>query len=221
MVDENQNLDKFKAPEDSNPQPTTNVPSSTESSNKDNLLLPGLRNSQPGSVQRSSSPTDNAVNQTKDSTGTSNPPVLDKGRVKDTNLTNQDGQPLENNPLVTGDTGKGSQGMGLKVDDKSKVIDERLPVNTADGTSAGAGRVAVDDHERMEERDKIVIDRVSGNPVLVQPRIRENKLEEYKNLLKQAHDSLDGANPGEVAIAHPYWGLSERARQFGKSNGLI
>jgi hypothetical protein len=205
------------------PESSGNTPA--ESAKKDNLLLPGLRPS--GSVQRSSSPTDNALNTgdapKKDtgSTGVNNPPVLDKGRVKDTNLTNQDGQPLENNPLVTGDTGKGSQGMGLKVDDKSKVIDERLPVNTADGTSAGAGLVATDDHERMEERDKIVIDRVSGNPVLVQPRIREDKLEEYKNLLKQAHDSLDGANPGEVAIAHPYWGLSERARQFGKSNGLI
>lgn len=136
-----------------------------EDTKKTDLLLPSLKS------------------QTPSATASQNPPVLDKGRVQDTNLTNQDGQPLESETTV------------------------ELKDNET--------------HERMEERDKIVIDQVSKNPVLVRTRIKEDKLEEYQKLLEMAHKSLDDAQIGDLPVVHPYWGLAERARQFGKANGLI
>lgn len=149
-----------------------------------------------------------------------NPPVAEHGRVQDTNLTNQNGQPLENSKVNTGDTGVGNPALGLKTN-KDGILDERIPTNLASGTTAGDTVVDKDHPERMEDRDRVVIDRVSGNPVLVQGRVKEDKREEFKALMDRAHDSLDGAKVGEIGLGHPFHGLMERARQFGKAHGLI
>lgn len=151
--------------------------------------------------------------------GTENPPALTKGRVQDNNLTNQDGQPLENNPIVTGDTGVGSP-TGFRTNPDG-TVDIRIPVNDAAGTSASSGIVDRDHPERMEDRDRVVVDKVSGNPVMVRARVHEDKRKEFEEKMSLAHDSLKGANIGEIGLTHPYWHLMEQARQFGKSYGLI
>ena len=196
---------------------------SSDDKKSDNLLMPGLKPSgatdtskehPTGNVtQVQDNRTEEQIKTGKDASSGKNPPVLTHGRVKDTNLVNQDGQPLENNPLVTGNTGFAVT--------KDGVVDERIPVNTADGTTGGTTDVNRDQHERMEERDQVVIDRVSGNPVVVRGRIREDDRKVFEEMSNQAHDSLKGSTIQEIGLNHPYWGLMEKARQFGKSKGLI
>lgn len=146
-----------------------------------------------------------------------NPPVPVKGSVKDTNLTNQDGQPLENNSLITGEV----LSSDVRVIDKSKEVDLTQPVSNADGTELGKTEVDKDHHERLGERDTVVMDRVSGNPVLVQNRFKEGTQEEFQRLLAEADNSLDGAKIGDIGVGHRYFNLMNKARQYGKDHGLI
>lgn len=210
---------------------TETIDKNVGDTSKDNLLMPSLRQPTSGATATSAAqPTGNVTQNTvdtkvdektgRDENSGKNPPVLAKGRVKDTNMVNQDGQPLENSTLVTGDTGKGAPSSGFGVHPDG-TVDERIPVNTADGTTGGATDVNKDQHERMEERDRVVIDRVSGNPVVVRGRIKEDDRKVFEEMSNQAHDSLKGSTITEIGLGHPYWGLMERARQFGKSKGLI
>lgn len=227
MVDENKNLDKFRVPDsdlnkpsemDVNPKLQTSDKNVDADHKSDNLLMPGLRQPVSGAnVTTKEQPTGNV---TQSTTAGNNPPVLDKGRPQDNNMVNQDGQPLENNQLATGDTGKGAPAPRFKVLPDG-TVDERIPVNTADGTTGGVTDVNKDQHERMEERDRVVVDRVSGNPVVVRGRIKEDDRKVFEEMSNEAHDSLKGSTITEIGLGHPYWGLMERARQFGKSKGLI
>lgn len=151
--------------------PLTKETKMTDMNAKDNsLLLPGLATAD---KQGEKKPFDDGSGVRSALEGKDNPPVLTTGDIKDNNLTNQDGQSLD------------------------------------------------DHHERLSERDSIVIDKVSGNPVLVQNRFKEDKLEEFKKMLDVAHSSLDGAGIGDIGVAHPYFGLMNKARLFGKNHGLI
>lgn len=175
------------------------------------------KNGNPVRINLAPSPSVNTPSENTGAVSGEYPPVLTHGEPRNTNMTNQDGQPLENNELVTGKVLYSN----VKIVDKSKEVDINNPVNVDDGTSLGKTVVDKDHPERMEDRDQVVIDRVSGNPVLVQGRVKENKREKFQKLMDDAHKSLDGAKVGEIGLGHPFHGLMNAARKFGKDHGLI
>jgi len=48
----------------------------------------------------------------------------------------------------------------------------------------------------------------------------DEAMEEYKNKLMLAHDSLDGKNISDIPLNHPYWHLMNSARQFKDQKGI-
>lgn len=143
-----------------------------------------------------------------------NPPVATHGRVQDNDLTNQDGQPLENSPLTTGFTGVAGDSTGKQFGNKNPQLTKDREVATADGHPS-------DQSMPLHEKFKAVVDRVSGNTVVVRNKNAEVETKELERLMKIAHDSLGDANVSDISTGHPYWGLQEQARRYGKEHGLL
>lgn len=145
-----------------------------------------------------------------------NPPTPLHGRVQDNNLTNQDGQPLENSPLTTGFTGVAGDEPNERIrGDRNETGGFNAPPVASDGATEPASMPL------MEEKFHAEKDRVSGNTVIVRNKNNDDKIEEWKAMMKRAEDSLGDRQIGEIGLDHAYWNLQEQARKFGKDNGLI
>jgi hypothetical protein len=213
------NLDEAGNP--TNQDKRTSVSSEQLSKDQNNVLLPGLAGLSPTGEKKP--------------TAVEKLPKLGDATPNVDPRTNQNREVGGNAPaLATDSEGTISNVEGSKYGDNPNYVAHGEPRNNnetnQDGQPLPAGATDGSNVAHTETGEtttlppgtQVVKDRVSGHDVVVtSPVVNVENQEEFKRLLDEAHKSLGDSKIGEVGTGHPYWGLMERARQFGKQKGLL
>lgn len=131
------------------------------------------------------------VHTTDGSTFGNNPNFVAHGEERNTNETNQDGQPIP-----------------AGASDGSNVAHVENPVVVEEGALPAGVQVV---------KDRVSGD----NVVVSSPVSSEENLLEFQRLLDEAHKSLGDSKIGDIGTGHNYWSLMEKARRYGKEKGLL